>query len=631
MALAARISEEIVEQVKTSADIVDIVSEYVKLKQSGRSYKGLCPFHDERTPSFNVNPDEQYFHCFGCGKGGDVFSFLMEIEGLSFTEVVLRLARRCGITVEQQELTPEQKAVMEKRRQLLYVHELASQFYKECLLSKRGRAARGYLRRREMDGAGARRYGLGYAPDGWQNTADMLKQAGIPLETGVEAGILMPGKNGAAPYDRFRNRIMFPIHNERGQVIAFGGRILTDAANGPKYLNSPETLLFHKGRNLYGWHLARAAIRREESVILVEGYTDVIALAQAGIENVVASLGTSLTEQQAAVLKKATDKAYIAFDADAAGEAATLRGLDLLQGAGLSVRVIELSEGEDPDTFVRSYGPDVFMQRLKEAVPLTKYRLNMAMAGVDPDNISEKVEAVKRILPVLAGISSPVERVEYIRFCAGELLVTEESLVQELEQYKENRGRKNRTRNILAKNRYTKSSTRSQRNRSLNRMRSQRKRSGVTADRYLVEKALLMAVLSKPVLAEHVFNQVRPEFFSHPLLGELAEFLAGPGSKQGASGDDIREAATGRVKMTIQRLVQSGGLLTPDPQQLDEYINCLYQSYVIRNMRFLEKELGRVVDQAGHSQLTTAALNDLLLEYKDLRDALKERKELYAT
>ena len=364
------IPEEVIERVREHYDIVDVVGRYVQLKKSGRNYFGLCPFHSEKTPSFSVSPEKQIYYCFGCGEGGNVIKFIMEMEQLTFVEAVRRLAEEAAIPLPQVGTISDPEDGPRKRmREAL---EWACRLYHHILLNTdQGRDAFRYLQERGVSMETIKEFRLGYAPSSGDILLRFLKRKGFSEKLQEEAGLISSSDSATLPrrfFDRFRGRVMFPIHDSQGRVIAFGGRMLGEGH--PKYLNSPETPLFHKGRQLFNFHRARRAIRRERQAILFEGYMDVIAAWQAGIQTGVASLGTSLSDDQARMIRLNAEHVTICYDADDAGQAAADRGLEVLKERGCLVKVAQMPPGMDPDDFLRKRGADAFREEiLAEALP----------------------------------------------------------------------------------------------------------------------------------------------------------------------------------------------------------------------------------------------------------------------
>ena len=425
--------ESSIEEIRSKTDIVGLISEYVALKKRGRNYVGLCPFHSERTPSFNVVPDKQIFHCFGCQAGGDVFRFVQLRENLGFPEAVRLLADRSGVDLAAT-MDPAANRRLQEQERLRQALEWAARYFQYELLQDGGRESLDYLRRRGLTDETIQRFGLGVAPDSWDALFRLMTRRGFEPETLAKAGLTQPRNSGQGYYDRFRHRVMFPIWDIRGRVIGFGGRALEDG-KGPKYLNSPESILFEKGRNLYALHLAKGAMRTQDQAVIVEGYMDAIACHQAGVTHVVASLGTALTEDQGRLLLQQTPRVIIAYDSDTAGQNATLRGLEILGGMGCQVSVLSLPEGKDPDEFLRSHSPAEFEQAAAAAKPLVEFRLARALEKFGAASPEAKAQVVRTALPVFAGLTDEVRRGEYVRWLAGRLNVKEEDLRLDLKKF----------------------------------------------------------------------------------------------------------------------------------------------------------------------------------------------------
>jgi len=426
--LSMQVDPNLIDEVKARNDIVDVVSEYVTLKRAGRNHTGLCPFHSEKTPSFTVSREKQMFYCFGCHESGDVISFIMKRENKGFYEALKTLADRVGMALPQKELPTAEAAGFRRRQAIHDALSRASSLYSSWLLQERGKHALSYLQGRGLTSETIERFGLGYAPDAWDEMANALRQRGASDEILVAAGLCLPRRGGSGVYDRFRNRVIFPIRDARGRTIGFGARALDDSQ--PKYINSPETEVFSKGRGLFALNLSRDPARDEGFIAVVEGYMDAIAAHQAGVRNVVASLGTSLTQEQARQLVHISQNIVIAYDSDAAGQAATLRGLDVLKQAGASVRVCEIPEGKDPDDLIRSRGANAFAQVLKDAPTLVEFFLGL-YRGKYGDSRAGKIRTASAMVPVLEGLDDPVELAESVKLVAGRLGLTEEAVRQQ--------------------------------------------------------------------------------------------------------------------------------------------------------------------------------------------------------
>ena len=416
-----------IETVRNAGDIVRLVSDYVPLKQAGIRHKGLCPFHQEKTPSFSVDPNRQLFYCFGCQTGGDIFKFVQLYEKVPFPEAVEIVAKRSGVPMPKQ----ERKGPAGPLERLQMLCDSASQFFRGALEHpKNGAAARAYIEKRGLDEATSKRLALGFAPESWEALRGHLLQKRFRAEEGRTAGLLLQRKSGSGEYDRFRNRLIFPIRDVQGRTRAFGGRALGD--DEPKYINSPETPAYKKGEHLYGLDLAKESIRREGFAIVVEGYLDLAAVMQAGFVNVVASLGTAFTEAQARLLARYCERVVFSYDGDTAGAAATVRSLDMLLSKGFDVRVVPLPAGTDPDDYIRDHGAQAYGDLLKEAPVYLEFLIRREARDRDLSRLDDKVAAVQAVLPHLARLSSVVERSSWTARLADALHIDEEWVLQEL-------------------------------------------------------------------------------------------------------------------------------------------------------------------------------------------------------
>jgi len=402
------IASDKVREVAERVSIVDVIGEYVSLKRSGSNFTGLCPFHGEKTPSFNVNPAREIFHCFGCGAGGDVFAFIMRLEGISFPDAVRKLAQRAGVTIEERPLTADELRAKGERDEQRAILELAARHYRETLTRRpEGAAGRSYLQQREVDPETAAAYGLGYAPERRDTLVHALRGAGHSLDAAAKLGLVRNGERGNW-YDLLHNRLIFPIRDSQGHPIAFAGRVLDNAL--PKYINSPESPLYRKSSVLFGLDLALRDIRLASAAIVVEGYFDHLALYRAGIKNVVATCGTALTDGHITLLKKHGDRVYLLFDGDSAGRKATVRAMELCLEQKLPAYVITLPQGEDPDSFLQHQGTELFQQRIADAKPAFEQYLFWLLAKTPPDSVDRKVRLMDEIAPRFKRIADPVER-----------------------------------------------------------------------------------------------------------------------------------------------------------------------------------------------------------------------------
>ena len=422
MAFPEAFLQELVEK----NDIVDVVSGYVRLtKRSGANQFGLCPFHSEKTPSFSVSPDRQIYHCFGCGKGGGVINFIMEIENLSFPEAVEFLAKRVGMPIPEEENSAESK----KRRRMLDLNRDAARFFHTCHKSPEDRAAQAYMNARQITPQTATRFGLGAAPDTWDSLRNAMHELGYRDQELFEAGLVRKGKSGGF-YDTFRGRLMFPVIDVRGDVIGFSGRILGDGE--PKYMNSPETLVFNKSRNLFAMNLAKKS--KSGYIILAEGNIDVVMMHQAGFDSAVASLGTSLTAEQARLISRFTNEVVIAYDSDGAGKKASQRAIGLLEKLDVKVKVLSMTGAKDPDEFIKLKGADAFRNLLEKSENHIDYRLQTVTNKYDLTVDEQKVEFLKEASEVVARLPGSVERQVYAMRVASLAGVPNDVVTQEVER-----------------------------------------------------------------------------------------------------------------------------------------------------------------------------------------------------
>jgi DNA primase len=481
--------------VRDSVDIYDIVSGYVSLKKAGKNWLGLCPFHSEKTPSFNVNPAKQIFHCFGCGVGGDAFKFLELQEGLNFPEAVKQLASRAGITLPESRPRPDEKKSEDERKALLKITAEAADYFRRELESPAGSAARAYLAKRGLTEMVIRDFSLGYARPEWDGLLKHLRQKGHPPALLEKAGLIVKRSEGEGHYDRFRGRIIFPIRDISGNVIAFGGRVMDDSL--PKYLNSPETPLYSKSNVLYCLDQAKEPARKQGYFIIVEGYLDAIACHQYGAKNAVATLGTALTDGHLRLMRRFAQKLMLIFDPDPAGVKATLRGFELFAESGMKVNVVSLPDGDDPDTFLKKKGYEAFAACLKGSVKFMDFVLGQVVKDGATASIDEKVEREAEMLRFIARLPSGIEQDHYLKKTAEALNVDEATLRQDMtKQRTAHAGPRERT------------------------------AAGTTAhkgQRPRAEEMLIHLMLRDEPVARSLLEQITPEDFTDPLFRRAAE------------------------------------------------------------------------------------------------------------
>jgi len=439
------IPDDKISDIRAAADILELISESVLLKKAGKNYTGLCPFHSEKTPSFTVNPDKQIFYCFGCGAGGDVFAFLRLHDNLSFPQAIKMLASRYGIEIPAQQMTPEQKRQSDERENLLDVNKEAMAYFQLALYSDAGENAREYLRQRNISKETIERFQLGYAPDGWDNILRHLGTKKISQALAEKSGLIIPRSGKTGFYDRFRNRIMFPISDIRMQIIGFGGRVLDDSL--PKYLNSPETPVYDKRRSLYGLHLAKSDCRTKDHAYITEGYIDVLALHRHGIRNAVATLGTALSREHLRLLKGYASKVTLVYDSDQAGIKAAQRSIDIFGKEHIEARILILPSGHDPDSFLSEFGAEAFLVEVKKARSMMEFLLDRAVEkyGLSPEG---KSAVLSEMNEYIASVADDVARALHIKILSERIGVDEEMILEKVRSEKrEVRNEKGEVRN----------------------------------------------------------------------------------------------------------------------------------------------------------------------------------------
>lgn len=432
-----RYSEELIEEIRSSNDIVDVISKYVTLKRSGRNFFGLCPFHKEKSPSFAVSPDKQIFHCFGCGAGGNVIHFISKIEGLDFKDTLELLANRVNIELPTLDNLEDDKTARLKSK-VYEINKIAAEFYHENLYKPTSKTAQEYIKKRKLDNRTLKAFLIGYAGN-FNELYLLLKQKGYTEEEMLASSLVKRTENGGY-MDSFRKRLMFPIQDVRERVIAFGGRVLDDSK--PKYINSPENIVYSKGRNLFGLNVAKK--HDTKKIVIVEGYMDAISLYQRGITNVVASLGTAMTEAQGRLLRRYSEQVILGYDADGAGQAAILRGMEILQNLGCDIRVLQIEGAKDPDEYVLKYGPERFQKCVDNAISLVEFKVKVLLKELNIENTNDKIKFLNEIAKILAKVTNQMEREIYVDKIAKEYKISKEAIYAEVNKlmYKDNQGSK---------------------------------------------------------------------------------------------------------------------------------------------------------------------------------------------
>lgn len=504
--------ESFLQELKMRNDITEIVTSYVTLKRRGRNMVGLCPFHGEKTPSFNVYTENGSFYCFGCGAGGDVITFIMRIENLDYVDAVKYLAQRAGMELPENSYDD---SLSRLRNRVFEANRTAARFYFDALYSQTGRAGLDYFHSRGLSDRTIRRFGLGFADDDWTSLCKYMRSKGFKDSELVAANLAVQRKNGNGIYDRFTNRVMFPIIDLRGNVIAFGGRIMTDEK--PKYLNTSDTPVFKKSANLFSLNNAKNSGTR--TLILCEGYMDVISVNQAGFANAVATLGTALTSEQAVLMKRYADEVIICYDADEAGQKATARAIPILRNAGLLIRVLNIPNGKDPDEFIRSHGADgsaAFKAVIEKSGNDVEYRLQKLRLANNVETTDGKVAYLEAAAKVVAEISSPIERDVYASKICAELAIDKNSFMRQLDNISKRRyreGAKKQARKIQT--------DLSGRNDKINSEHYKKPRSSSA------EEALVVYMINNPDSAEEIASHLKPEQFQNSLIRRYYEYFLG--------------------------------------------------------------------------------------------------------
>lgn len=575
-----------IDDLKMQADILRVVSEHVQLRRAGVTYKGLCPFHGEKTPSFHVNPDKGFFHCFGCGVGGDVFKFVELQEKVSFPEAVRSLAAKFGMQVPEPEDAKRDADAERDREALLKIHEVAAAWFAAQLDTPAGARAKAHLGERHLEPATLTVFGYGYAPNTRDGLKNHLAKQGFSIPLLVRSGLLTQRDDGTIA-DRFRNRLMIPIARESGSIVAFGGRAM-EKDQQPKYLNSPETPIYTKGRVLYGLNKSRADIRRLRYAVLVEGYFDLAQAWQAGVTNVVASSGTALTPAQAKLLRRFAAKLVLSFDPDAAGQGAAARSSELLVAEGFHVNVAMLPEGADPDTFIQRQGADAYREKLRTSRPYLEYLLDRAAAAVDFTRDEPRRAFLEKMLGIAARIPDPAARDQFADRIAHKARITEDVVRAEI------------------------------RRAAVNRQTSVAELEGVRGIRLMgevrpAEKGLIWALLHDPRAAQEAMAGLEPADFdglaSQPVLRAAWDMLEWP-------ADTVTESLVARLSSRETGLIGEVGSEPGPPAPPVECVRALRRLRFERERAALQREIDRLQDMgpahAGEIDALWARKKDVL-------------------
>ena len=552
--------DSFLQELKMRCEIADVVSGYVNLKRVGSRLFGLCPFHGEKTPSFNVSPENGYFYCFGCGAGGDVITFIMKIENLDYAEAVRFLAQKAGMDMPEDSYDDSMSRL---RNRVYEANRAAARFYYSSLYSPVGAEGLNYLHGRALSDRTIRHFGLGFADDSWDSLCRHLHEKGFKDSELVAANLAVKKKDGSRVYDRFRNRVMFPIIDLRGNVIAFGGRIMADEK--PKYLNTSETPVFKKGTNLFSLNNAKNSGKK--SLILCEGYMDVIAVSQAGFTNAVATLGTALTNEQAVLMKRYADEVIICYDADEAGQKATARAISILRNAGLVIRVLTVPSGKDPDEFIRSNGSEgaaAFKALIDKSGNDVEYRLAKLKAKNNTETSEGKVAYLEAAVKVIATINSPIERDVYISKISSELGVDKNAIKQQLSRISR-RSLREADKKVIQQIQ----SDLSGRNDKINTEHYKKPRSSSA------EEALVVYLINNPDAVGEISTSVKPEQFQNTLIRRYFEYVLNRIENGLEPLTNISADFTTDEVSKLYQLMSQSIRAASTPEAMREYINVI--------------------------------------------------------
>jgi len=604
--LTTRIDEQVIEQVRNSNDIVDVISEYVQLTKRGRNFFGLCPFHGEQTPSFSVTQEKQIFHCFGCGAGGNVITFLMDIENLSFHEAVSKLGNRVGLMVEGVSNGHSvSKAVSKEETMMKQAHEFASEYYHHLLLNTvEGENALNYLLERGFSTELIEKYKIGWSLPSWDALTTLLERKGMDLQQIEKTGLIIRKENELKYFDRFRGRIMFPVFDETGHVIAFSGRILEKRENEAKYLNSPESPIFQKSQVLYNLDKARLDIRKERAVVIFEGFLDVIAASKAGVNNSVATMGTALTSQHITKLNRLTSQVTLCYDGDRAGMEAARRAATTLQAQGIQTEIALIPDAMDPDDYIKHYGPEAFRTKIIEK-PHSYLSFMMIVLKKDKNfnNENDTLQYIQEILEILSDRSSTVERDLYVRQLSQETNVSEEAIYQHLRKIQGKKAKVSKDEQSLSKPV------------SIETLKQSRT---LSADER-AERILLSHMLHNPQIIDMVRNHIEDQCFIRDAYE--ASYVRLMGFYEDYPDGDYQRFLEVLNDAELRKIVMEAALSERDPDhEKEEVMDCLRH---IRKYR-IEQQIERKLQEAREAEKMTDIAKALQLA----QEAIQLRKSL---
>ena len=585
----ARYSEEIINEVRQSNDIVDVISQYMHLKRSGRNFFGLCPFHNEKSPSFSVSPDKQIFHCFGCGVGGNVFTFISKIEGMNFIETIQMLAERANIQLPT--LQNSGDSLKEELKDKVYkVNEFTAEYYHQNLYKPQAKMGQEYVKKRQLSNETLKSFRIGFSGK-FDELYKELKKQGFEDKEILESGLV--NKNDKGQYiDRYRNRIMFPICDARGRVIAFGGRVLDDSK--PKYINSPENIVYSKGRNLFGLNVAKKGDTKK--LLIVEGYMDVISLHQRGITNVVAPLGTALTEQQGWLLRKNTEQIILSFDSDEAGLQAKLRALEILQNMGCDLRVLQIDGAKDPDEYILKYGNARFQAIVDKALSVIEFKVKILKKDLNIENINDKIKFLNEIAKLISKVDNTIEREIYIEKISHEYDISKEAIYAEVNKltYKNNKSEK-----ILEKSKPI-----------ITHKKIERKEvSPIVKKR---ENTIISILLTGDLSVFEVIKQnIKPENFQDEINANIAKKLYEELEKGNSNINGIIDKLEQEEQNQITMIMADDYEINDLEKAIDDLIQ-IYQKEKLNNRKFEILELLETTNETQKKELTKELSNIII-------------------
>lgn len=593
----ARYSDELVDEIRNSNDIVDVISQYVVLKRSGRNFFGLCPFHREKSPSFSVSPDKQIFHCFGCGVGGDVIHFVSKIENLDFKQAIEALAEKSGINLPI--LADGQDTEKIRLKEKVYqINKITAQFFHENLYKPSAKLAQDYVKKRKLDNNTLKTFQIGYSTN-YDELYQKLKQEGFTDEEILASSLVGKSAKGQF-YDKFKTRLMFPIKDVQDRVIAFGGRVLDDSK--PKYINSPENIVYSKGRNLFGLNVAKKS--GKDKIIMVEGYMDAISLYQRGITNVVASLGTALTEGQGRLLRKYASQVIIGYDSDGAGQAATMRGMEILQNLGCDIRILQLDgDAKDPDEYVIKYGSGRFEKCVENAISLVEFKVKTLKKSMNIQTASDKIKFLNEIVKILSKVDNSIEREIYIDRIAKDYGISKEAIYAESNKmaYKEHRGIKTIERPIVKQ--------------------IETKRKEENSDALIKRENMIISLLINPEIDANlrIMEKIQPQDFKLEENREIAKRLYEHFQKGNSNSNVLNLFNEENLVNHITSIMADDYEIADNKKAIDDFINLYEKEKLTNEKNEIIKQLENKDIEENEARVLEERLSEIIIKIAKMK------------